>query len=152
MPFHLLSVQFCNYAVLCHTTIFDSDCIVLSKNFIHEMVRVIVVMTIDYPILCGPCTNINILLFSGNNNNISTCHLLYVLNCRWSRSLWQMYSYELLVSAKCAAWKKMVLKFGMIYTKSTILCKRTLRLVKKKYWISRLVLDKQKSRKFVILE
>ena len=75
MSFHLLSVQFCNYAVLCHTQIFDSDWIVLAKNFIHEVVTVMVVMAVDYPILCGVCTTINILLFSGNKNNvIVTCY------------------------------------------------------------------------------
>jgi hypothetical protein len=38
MSFHLLSVQFCNYAVLCHSQIFDSDWVVFAKNFIHEVV------------------------------------------------------------------------------------------------------------------
>jgi hypothetical protein len=61
MSWYLLSVQFCNYAVLCHTQIFDSDWVVFAKNFIHEVVRVMVVMAVDYPILCGTCTNINIL-------------------------------------------------------------------------------------------
>jgi len=46
--------------------------------------------------------------------------------------------------------EKMVLKIWYdIYTKSTIHCKK--RIVKI-YWFSRLVLDKQKLRKFVILE
>jgi len=78
MSFHLLSVQFCNYAVLCHTQIFDSDWVVFAKNFIHEVVRVMVVMAVDYPILCGPCTNINILVFSGNKKNVITYHLLII--------------------------------------------------------------------------
>jgi hypothetical protein len=43
---------------------------VLAKNFINEVVRVMVVIAVDYPILCGPCRNINILLFSGNKNNV----------------------------------------------------------------------------------
>ena len=86
MSFHLLSVQFCNYAVLCHTQIFDSDWVVFAKDFIHEVVRVMVVMSVDYPILCGPCMNINIPLFSGNKNNVINCHLLFVLDCRWSHS------------------------------------------------------------------
>ena len=86
MFFHLLSVEFCNYAVLCHTKIFDSDWVVLAKNFINKVARVMVVMTVDYPILCGPCTNINILLFSGNKNNAITCHLLFVLDCRLSHT------------------------------------------------------------------
>jgi len=86
MSFHLLSVQFCNYAGLCHTQIFDSDWVVFPKNFIHEVVRFMAVMAVDYPIMCGPCTNINILLFSGNKNNIIICHLLFVLDCRRSHS------------------------------------------------------------------
>jgi len=60
MSFHLLSVQFCNYAVLCHTQILDSDWVVFVKNFIHDMVRFMAVMAVDCPIMCGPCTNINI--------------------------------------------------------------------------------------------
>jgi hypothetical protein len=70
VSYHSLSVQFCNYAVLCHTQIFDSDWVVFAKNFINEVVRVMVVMAVDYPIPYGPCTNINILLFSGNKNNV----------------------------------------------------------------------------------
>jgi len=86
MFFHLLSVQSCNYAVLCHTKIFDSDWVVLAKNFIHEVVTVMVVMAVDHPILCEPCTNINNLFFSCNRNNVFTCQLLFVLDCRWSHS------------------------------------------------------------------
>ena len=71
-----LAVQFCNYAFLCHTKIFYSDWVVFTKNIINEVVRVMVVMAVDYPILCGPGTNINILLFSGNKNNVITCQLL----------------------------------------------------------------------------
>ena len=78
-----VSVQVCKYGVLCHTQIFDSEWVVFAKNFIHEEVRVMVVIAVDYPILCGPCMNINILLFSGNKNNIITCHPLFVLDCRW---------------------------------------------------------------------
>jgi len=51
MSFHLLSLQFCNYAVLFHTHIFDSDWVVLAKNLINEVFRVMVVMAVDYPIL-----------------------------------------------------------------------------------------------------
>jgi len=86
MSFHLPSVQFCNYSVLCHTQIFDSDWVVFAKNFIHEVVRVMVVMAGVYSLLCGSCTNINILLFRCNKNNVITCHLLFVLECRWSHS------------------------------------------------------------------
>jgi len=60
MSFHLLSVQFCNYAVLCHTQIFHSDWVVFTNNFIHAVVRFMAVMAVDCPIMCGPCTNINI--------------------------------------------------------------------------------------------
>ena len=60
MSFHLLSVQFYSYAVLCHTQIFDSDWVVFTNHFIHEVVRFMVVMSVDYPILRGPCMNINI--------------------------------------------------------------------------------------------
>jgi len=49
---------------------FNSDWVGFAKNFINDMVRVMVVMAVDYPILCGPCMNINILLFSGNKNNV----------------------------------------------------------------------------------
>ena len=84
MSFHLLSVQFCNYAVLSHTKIFDSDWVVLAKNFINEVVIIMVVMAVDYPTMCGPCTNIKILLYSCNKNNVITFHLLFVLDCRWS--------------------------------------------------------------------
>jgi hypothetical protein len=77
ISFHLLSVQFCNYVVLCHTQFFDSDWVVFAKNFIHELVRVMVVMAGDYPILCVPCTNINILLFSGNL--LVTCYLSWTV-------------------------------------------------------------------------
>jgi len=70
MSFHLLFVQFCNYAVLCHTQIFA---------FIHEVVRVMAEMAADYPILCGRCT-INNLLFSGNKKNVINCCLLYILD------------------------------------------------------------------------
>jgi len=83
MSSHLLSVWFCNYAVLCHTKSVDSDWFVFAYNFIHEVVTVMVAMAVEYPILCGPCTNIKILLFSCNKNNIITCHLLFVLDCRW---------------------------------------------------------------------
>ena len=62
----LANVQFYIYAVLCHTKIFYSDWVVFAKNFIHELVTVMVVLAIDYATLCGPCTNINILLFSCN--------------------------------------------------------------------------------------
>jgi len=62
-----------------------------------------VVMAVDYPILCGPCTNINILLFSGNENNVITCHLLIRLGIYVvSQALWQMYWYEQLMYANCA--------------------------------------------------
>ena len=54
MSSHLLSVQLCNYAVLCHMKIFDSDWVVFTKNIINEVARVMVVMAGDYPILCGP--------------------------------------------------------------------------------------------------
>jgi len=84
MFFHLLSVQFCDYTVLCHTKIFHSDWVVCTKNFILEVLIVMVVMAVKYPILCGSCTNIKILLFSGNKNNVINCHLLFVLDCRWS--------------------------------------------------------------------
>jgi len=47
-------------AVLCHTQIFDSDWVVFTKNFIHDVVRFMTVMAVDCPIMCGPCTNINI--------------------------------------------------------------------------------------------
>jgi len=120
-----LAVQFCNYAFLCHTKIFYSDWVVFTKNIINEVVRVMVVMAVDYPILCGPGTNINILLFSGNKNNvITTCPLLirlrlYVI----SQALWKMYSYEQLVSAYCALWKKWYRNFGVIDSKSTLFCK-----------------------------
>jgi len=70
----------------CVTKIFYSFWVVSTKNFIHELIRVMVVMAVDYPILCGPCTNINILFFSGNKNNVITCHLLFILDCRWSHS------------------------------------------------------------------
>ena len=86
MSSQLLSVQFCSYSVLCHTQIFDSDWVVFEKYFINEVVRVTVVMAGDNPILCGPCTNINILLFRCNKNNVITCHLLFVFDCRWSHS------------------------------------------------------------------
>ena len=82
MTFHLLPVQFCNYAVLYHTQIFDSDWVAFAKAFIHEVVRVLVVMAVDYPILCVPCTNINILLFGGNKKNVINSCLLFVLDCR----------------------------------------------------------------------
>jgi len=56
---------------------------------------VMVVMAVDYPILCVPCTNIYILFFSGNKNNVITCHLLIRLGMYvFSQALWQMYSYE----------------------------------------------------------
>ena len=86
MFFHLLPVQFCNYAVLCHTKIFDSDWLVFAHNFINEVVIVMVVMAVDYPIPCGPCTNIKIILFSCYKYNVITCHLLFILHCRWSHS------------------------------------------------------------------
>ena len=86
MSFHLPPVQFCNYAVLCHTQIFYSGWVVFTKNVIHEVVTVMAGMAADYSILCGPCTNIHILLFGGNKHNIITCHLLFVLDCMWSRS------------------------------------------------------------------
>jgi hypothetical protein len=38
-----------------------------------------------------------------------------------------MYSYEQLVAAKCASWKKWYWKFGMLYTKSTILSKKNIK-------------------------
>jgi len=84
MFFHFLSVHFCKYAVLCHTKIFDSCWVVFTYYFINEVVIVTVVMAVDYPILCGPCTNINILLFSGNKNKVINCHLLFILDSRWS--------------------------------------------------------------------
>ena len=83
MLFHLLSVQFCKYAVLCHTKSVDSDWVVFAYSFINEVVTVRVVVAVDYAILCGPCTNIKILLFSINKNNVINCHLLFFLNCRW---------------------------------------------------------------------
>ena len=86
ISFHLLSVQFHNYVVLWHTQIFDSDWVMFTKNFINKVVRVTVVMERDYPILCEHCTNINILLFRCNKTNVITCHLLFVLGCRWSHS------------------------------------------------------------------
>jgi len=54
----------------------DSDCTVFVKNFIHDVVSVMAAMAVDYPILCGSCTNINILFFSDNKNNMITDHLL----------------------------------------------------------------------------
>ena len=59
MSSHLLTIQFCNYAVLCHMKIFDSDWVVFTKNIINEVFRVMVVMAVDYPILSGHCTNTN---------------------------------------------------------------------------------------------
>jgi len=38
MSSHLLSLQFCNYTVLCHTKIFDSHWVVFTKNIINEVV------------------------------------------------------------------------------------------------------------------
>ena len=64
----------------------DSDWVVFANNFIHAVVSVMLAMAVDYPILCGSCTNIKILLFSGNKNNIITHHLLFVLDCSWSHS------------------------------------------------------------------
>jgi len=64
----------------CVTQIFDSDWVVFAKNFIHEVVRVLGVMAVDYPIICVPCTNINILLFSGNKKNVINCCLLFILD------------------------------------------------------------------------
>ena len=86
MFFHLLSVQFCNYAVLCHTKIFYSDWVVFTYNFIHEVVIVMVVMAVDCAIPCGTCTNTKILFFSCNKYNVITCHMLFILDCRWSHS------------------------------------------------------------------
>jgi hypothetical protein len=63
---HLLSVQIFNYAVLCHKQIFVSYLVVFAKYYVHQMVRVKVVMAVDYPILCGPCTHMNILLHTDN--------------------------------------------------------------------------------------
>jgi hypothetical protein len=83
MSFHLLSVQFCNYAVLCHKVLIQSG---LCLQRISYMKWSEVAMVVDYPIMCGPCTNINILLFSGKKNNVITCHLLFVLDCRRSHS------------------------------------------------------------------
>ena len=48
MSNHLLSVQFCKYAVLCHTQIFYSGWVAFAKNFIREVVRFMAVMTVDY--------------------------------------------------------------------------------------------------------
>jgi len=73
MPFHLLSFQFCNYAVLCHTQIFDSDWVVFTKNFIHEVVRFMAVMAVDCQIMRGPCTDINISSFVATKNNVIIC-------------------------------------------------------------------------------
>jgi len=64
MSSHLQSVQFYNYAVLCHMKIFVSDWVEFTKNIINEVVRDMVIMAGDYPILCGPCTNTNTLLFT----------------------------------------------------------------------------------------
>ena len=119
MSFHLLSLRFCNYAVLCHTHIFDSDWVALAKNLINEVFRVMVVMAVDYPILCGPCTIINILLFRGNKCNIINCHLLFVLDYRFSHSHCDSAFSVCIV----CCMKKVVLKVGMKYTKLTILCK-----------------------------
>jgi len=144
MSSHFLPVEFCNYAFLCQTKIFDSDWVVFTKNIINEVVRVLVVMAVDFSIICWTCMNINILLFSGNKYNVITCHLLIHLG------LWQIYSYEQLVSATCASWKKWYRKFGMIYTNSTQLCKKNIKISKKKYCISRSMLDKMISRKNLI--
>jgi hypothetical protein len=70
----------------CVTQKFDSDWSVFAKNFIHAVVTVMVAMAVDYPLLCVCRTNINILLFSGNNNKVITRHLLFILDCRWSNS------------------------------------------------------------------
>jgi hypothetical protein len=57
-----------------------------SRSISYMKWSVTVVMAGDYPILCGPCMNINILLFRCNINNVMTCHLLFVLECTWSHS------------------------------------------------------------------
>ena len=87
-----------------------ADLNVLAKNFIHEVVRVMVVMAVDYPILCGLCTNINILLFSGNKNNVINCHLLFVLECRCSLCHCDRLGLWVFSVCKVCFMKKMVLK------------------------------------------
>jgi len=94
---------------------------------------VMVVMAVDYPILSGTCTYINIRLFSGNENNIITCLLLIHLGIYVvSQALWQMYSYEQLLNANCALWKKWHRKLGVIDTKSTLICKKNIKNSEKK--------------------
>ena len=123
MSSHLLCVQFWNYAVLCHTKILIQT-VLCSQRISSMKWSVMVVMAVDYPILCGPCTNIYILVFSGNENNVITCHLLIRLGIYVvSQALWQTYWYEQLVSANCALWKKWYRKFGVRDTKSTLVCK-----------------------------
>jgi len=74
-------MQFCvTHIYLIHNGLF-------TKNYIREVVRIMVLMAVDYPIICGPCTKINILLFSGNKNNVINCHLLFVLDCRRSHNV-----------------------------------------------------------------
>jgi len=68
-----------------HTTS-DSDCTAFAKNFIHAVVIVMAAIAVDYPLLFGPCMNINIFLFRSNKNNVITCQMLFLLHCRRSHS------------------------------------------------------------------
>jgi hypothetical protein len=120
--------SFCNYAILCHTQIFYSDWVVFTKNLMHQVVRVMVVMAVDYPILWAPCMNTYIL-----HSKI----MWLPVNCY---SPWTVRGLTVTVThvfiwtisvCKVCFTEKWYWKFGMTYTKSTILCKRTQRIVKK---------------------
>ena len=70
----------CPFTCCLFSSVIMQFCVTQIFAFIHEVVRVITVMAVDYPILCGPCTNINILLFSGNKKNVINCCLLFILD------------------------------------------------------------------------
>ena len=80
--FSSVIMQFC----VTHKILIQTGLCSQRISYVHKVLTVMVVMAVDCAILCGPCTNINILLFSSNKNNVITCHLLFILDCRWSHS------------------------------------------------------------------
>jgi len=95
----------------CVTQIFYSDWVVFTKNFIHEVDRFMVVMAVLYPIMCGPCTNINISSFVATKimQITVTSHSSWTEGCL-TVTVTDVFIWTLSVCKVCFMGK-MVLKF-----------------------------------------
>ena len=132
--------------------IFDSDWDVFTKNFINEVGQSYGSNGSWLPNTVWTL-NINNLLFNCNRNNVFTCHMLCVLECRWSHSHCDRCIHKKNQCLESVLHEKNGTESLVRYIlNQQYSVKGHKEWWKKIYRILRLVLDKQKSTIFVILE